>query len=131
MIMADKNSLIADFKALGIKPGMNLLTHSSLRRIGPVDGGADTVIDALLEVLGKRTKRLSSRLAINAAVLANDRLVQNVGGCSIFLCQSDSIQTAYGQVSLCVDIKMGIENHSVKSFLLCVDDGRQNGNVLA
>ena len=53
MIMADKNSLIADFKALGIKPGMNLLTHSSLRRIGPVDGGADTVIDALLEVLGK------------------------------------------------------------------------------
>ena len=48
--MADFNSLVNDFKVLGIKPGMSLLTHSSLRRVGPVEGGADTVIDALLEV---------------------------------------------------------------------------------
>ena len=63
--MADKNSLIADFKALGIKPGMNLLTHSSLRRIGPVDGGADTVIDALLEVLGKDGTLMMSTVSGN------------------------------------------------------------------
>ena len=36
--MADFNSLVNDFKALGIKPGMSLLTHSSLRRVGPVEG---------------------------------------------------------------------------------------------
>ena len=50
--MTDKATLVKQFKALGIKEGMTLLVHSSLRRVGKVDGGADTIIDALLEVLG-------------------------------------------------------------------------------
>lgn len=63
--MADFNSLVNDFKALGIKPGMSLLTHSSLRRVGPVDGGADTVIDALLEVLGPEGTLMMSTVGGN------------------------------------------------------------------
>ena len=47
--MTDKATLVKQFQALGIKPGMTLLVHSSLRRVGKVDGGADTIIDALLE----------------------------------------------------------------------------------
>ena len=63
--MADFNSLVNDFKALGIKPGMSLLTHSSLRRVGPVEGGADTVIDALLEVLGPEGTLMMSTVGGN------------------------------------------------------------------
>lgn len=63
--MADPASLIGDFKALGIKPGMDLLVHSSLRRIGPVEGGADTVIDALLSVLGPEGTLMMSAVSGN------------------------------------------------------------------
>jgi aminoglycoside 3-N-acetyltransferase len=37
---------------LGLREGMDVLVHSSLRRIGKVDGGADAVLDVLLEILG-------------------------------------------------------------------------------
>lgn len=47
-----KQSLISDFKKLGIVEGETLLLHSSLSRLGWVNGGAETVISALLEVLG-------------------------------------------------------------------------------
>ena len=42
---------VAELRALGVRPGMNLLVHSSLKRLGPVDGGAEAVIDALLEAI--------------------------------------------------------------------------------
>ena len=47
-----KQELIEQFKAIGVKQGMSLLVHSSLKRVGPVEGGPDTIIDALLETLG-------------------------------------------------------------------------------
>ncbi len=36
---------------LGLKPGATVLVHSSLSSFGYVSGGADTVVDALLEVV--------------------------------------------------------------------------------
>ena len=63
--MADLTSLVKDFRALGIRPGMDLLVHSSLRRLGPVEGGADTVIDALLEVLGPEGTLMMSTVSGN------------------------------------------------------------------
>jgi len=44
--------LVADPRLLGLLAGATVLTHSSLRSLGWVDGDADTVIDALLEALG-------------------------------------------------------------------------------
>ena len=42
-----------DLLALGIKAGDVLMVHSSLKSMGQVEGGAETVIAALREVLGK------------------------------------------------------------------------------
>ena len=39
-------------RAIGVKEGMALLVHSSLKRVGPVDGGADAIIDAIQGILG-------------------------------------------------------------------------------
>lgn len=41
------------FKKTGLRKGNIVLVHSSLGRIGHVENGPDTVIDALLEIIGK------------------------------------------------------------------------------
>ena len=47
-----KSQLMRDLAALGIEAGDLLFIHSSLRGLGFVEGGPDTVIDALLETVG-------------------------------------------------------------------------------
>lgn len=49
-----KERLINDLKSIGVKKGMTLIVHSSLSSIGFVSGGAQTVIQALKEVLGDK-----------------------------------------------------------------------------
>ncbi len=49
--MTNKQALIDDLLALGIDPKGTLLVHSSMKAIGAVEGGADTVLDALSEVM--------------------------------------------------------------------------------
>lgn len=44
--------ILSALRALGIVPGDVLMVHSSLKRIGYVDGGSDAVVDALLEAVG-------------------------------------------------------------------------------
>lgn len=51
-VPATIESLQADFRALGVEPGMVVLVHSSLSAMGWVCGGAVAVIAALQEVLG-------------------------------------------------------------------------------
>ena len=48
-----KEDIKAGLTNLGLKKGDSLGVHSSLRSFGHVEGGADTVIDALLETVGK------------------------------------------------------------------------------
>ena len=47
-----KQQLIADLTELGLPCGSVVVLHSSLKSMGHVKGGADTVIDALLDALG-------------------------------------------------------------------------------
>ena len=44
--------LASQLRTLGIRPGDTLLVHTSLRAVGPVQGGARGVVDSLLDVLG-------------------------------------------------------------------------------
>jgi aminoglycoside 3-N-acetyltransferase len=46
-------SLVTDLKTLGIEPNDTLMVHSSMKAIGEVEGGADTVLDALQSVLSE------------------------------------------------------------------------------
>jgi aminoglycoside 3-N-acetyltransferase len=44
--------LVRDFRRLGVLPGQTLLVHASLRSLGWVSGGADTVVRALRQAVG-------------------------------------------------------------------------------
>lgn len=46
-----KDELKKGFEALGLHKGMKIMVHSSLSSFGYVEGGADAVIDALMEIL--------------------------------------------------------------------------------
>jgi len=50
----NRQQLVLDLKNIGIRKGDILLAHSSLSRMGHIEGGADTVIDALWEALGEK-----------------------------------------------------------------------------
>ncbi len=48
----DKEDIKRGLRELGVREGELVVVHSSLSSFGYVIGGADTVIDALLEVVG-------------------------------------------------------------------------------
>ena len=46
------DQLVLGLRSLGLRPGQALLIHCSLRRVGPVDGGAATLMGAIRDVAG-------------------------------------------------------------------------------
>ncbi len=48
--MYTKRDLIQNLRGLGVRPGDTLLVHSSMRAVGEVEGGADTVLDAFRNI---------------------------------------------------------------------------------
>jgi aminoglycoside 3-N-acetyltransferase len=48
----DRQQLRTELAALGLRPGHHVLVHSSLSSLGHVLGGATTVVEALLDVVG-------------------------------------------------------------------------------
>jgi aminoglycoside 3-N-acetyltransferase len=51
--MIDRRRLKAELADSGLRPGMSVLVHCSMRRIGWVKGGATALREALLDVLGE------------------------------------------------------------------------------
>lgn len=51
--LVTEENIVAELKKAGIREGDVLMVHSSLRKIGLVEKGADTLVDALLKALGK------------------------------------------------------------------------------
>jgi aminoglycoside 3-N-acetyltransferase len=49
--MYTKQELKRDILNIGIKEEDTILIHSSMKAIGEVEGGADTVLDAFMEYL--------------------------------------------------------------------------------
>ncbi len=53
MIMAmDRQQIASELAALGLRSGDAVMMHSSLSALGPVEGGAPTVVDAILQAIG-------------------------------------------------------------------------------
>jgi aminoglycoside 3-N-acetyltransferase len=52
MTPSTRTSLVRDLSQLGVRPGDLIMFHSSLRAIGPVVGGAETIIRSLLDAVG-------------------------------------------------------------------------------
>ena len=50
--MLTKQDIVAGLRDLGVRQGMVLMVHASLSALGEVEGGAPTVIEALLEAIG-------------------------------------------------------------------------------
>lgn len=50
--MLEKTQIVAGLRELGLASGDLVLLHSSLASLGRVDGGAESVVEAFLEVLG-------------------------------------------------------------------------------
>lgn len=59
--------LAADLRSLGLRRGQDLLIQCSLRQIGPVEGGAAALLDAILDVVGPRaTLAVPTYTALNS-----------------------------------------------------------------
>ena len=52
--LVDREQLAADFRCLGLRRGQDLLIHCSLRQVGRIDGGAATLLNAILDVTGPK-----------------------------------------------------------------------------
>lgn len=50
--MVSFNVLVNQLKDLGIESCTLIMVHASLRKTGPIEGGADTLLDALIAALG-------------------------------------------------------------------------------
>ena len=73
-------SLAADLRSLGLARGMDVMVHSSLSSIGHVAGGADTVIQALLDVIGKRGTLMMPSFNHRAARVYNPMTTPTTNG---------------------------------------------------
>jgi len=51
--MWTEDQLAEQLHALGVREGMSVLAHTSMRAIGPIDGGAETLLWAFRRVLGE------------------------------------------------------------------------------
>jgi aminoglycoside 3-N-acetyltransferase len=49
---ATRTSLARDLVAIGLTDGDAVLVHAALRKVGPIIGGPDAIIDALVDVVG-------------------------------------------------------------------------------
>jgi aminoglycoside N3'-acetyltransferase len=67
------DELAADLRRLGVGDGDLVMVHASLRRIGPVIGGADGVLDAIRAAIGGRGTMLMTLGADDDWSWVNDR----------------------------------------------------------
>ena len=78
--LISKRRLVNDLRILGVEKGMELMVHSSLRNIGGVQGGAQTVVAALLEAIGPRGTLLMPSFNHRAAQVYNPMTTPTTNG---------------------------------------------------
>lgn len=61
----NKSQLVEELKNIGLQEGMVLEVHSSLSSFGHIEGGAETIIDALMECVGENGSIFMPALALS------------------------------------------------------------------
>lgn len=62
----NKAQLVEELKRVGLQEGMVLEVHSSLSSFGYIEGGAETVIEALIECVGETGSIFMPALALSS-----------------------------------------------------------------
>lgn len=93
--MITKDRLIADLRRLGLCPGMDVMVHSSLSVLGPVLGGAETVVDALLEAAGPSGTVLMPSFHHRVAQVFNPMTTPTINGAipDVFWRRSEAVRS--------------------------------------
>ena len=87
-------------RALGLRSGQAVEVHSSLRSFGRVEGGADTVANALLAVVGPKGAVLMSNYPLSRPLPLNDEeRAAGIGWKLRLLAEDSNEKTATGAVS--------------------------------
>ena len=113
-----KADLKHDLAAMGLTGNETILIHSSMKSIGPVEGGADTVLDALMEFFAEGLLLLPTHSMAaygkGAAAYLEGELDANTpctpGGCY------DRLRAAHGKVLL-----LGV-THARNTFIHSVEE---------
>ena len=66
-----QSEIAAGLARAGMRPGDTVLVHSSLSRFGHVEGGANAVIDALLQALGPEGTLIMSAITTTSPMVAS------------------------------------------------------------
>lgn len=75
--MVTQSDIVQGLQALGLRAGCRVLVHSALSSFGHVEGGADTVIDALLDTVGEQGTILVPTLTGSASLSVDNPPVFN------------------------------------------------------
>jgi aminoglycoside N3'-acetyltransferase len=51
-MLVARSRLVSDLEKLGLRPGGATMVHCRMSALGPVVGGAETIVSALLDALG-------------------------------------------------------------------------------
>lgn len=92
--------LVRDLAVMGLQQGDLLYVHSSLRGLGFVEGGADTVIDALLETVGAQ-----GTLVVPTFTLVRGMKETLQGGTHVF--DPETSPSSVGKITNCFRARPG------------------------
>lgn len=81
----DRAALVHDLRRAGVTEGDVIFVHSALSRIGDVEGGAETVVDALMETVG-----VAGTIVMPAFTSAEDFILESKRGAILDLRTSAS-----------------------------------------
>ena len=106
---ADYQQIREDLSALGLRKGDAVLIHSSFKSMGAVEGGIQTLVDALLSVIGDTGTLIVPTLTF-VEVSAENRVfdylgsVSCVGAVSEFVRQMDGAKRSINPTHSCAAI---------------------------
>jgi aminoglycoside N3'-acetyltransferase len=94
-----KQDIIAGLQEIGVRPGMELEVHSSLKSFGYVEGGALAVIDALKETVGSNGSIFMPSLRLSPSLELTDTDKELGLTCKIKILEPDAEHSAMGLIA--------------------------------